>query len=64
MPEVETLLEKIRSLSPEKVVEVEDFIDFLHQRSRERRLTKAASKLFEASFAKVWDNPDDADAYQ
>ena len=56
----ETLLEKIRSLPPEKVAEVEDFVDFLYQRSK-RQLTKAAGKLSEASFAQVWDNPDDAD---
>jgi hypothetical protein len=55
----ETLIEKIRSLPPEKVAEVEEFVDLLRT-SNERSLTSAASKLSEAAFARVWDNPDDA----
>jgi hypothetical protein len=53
------LVEKIHSLPPERVVEVEDFVDFLAQRD-ERRLTSAAAKLSEKAFRKVWDNPRDA----
>jgi len=59
-PEV-TLLEKIRALPPEKVAEVEDFVDFLHQRDEDRRLSRAASRLAEGAFQKVWDNEEDAD---
>ena len=55
------LIEMIRSLPPDRVAEVEDFVDFLRLRDEEGRLTEAASRLSEASFAKVWDNPDDAD---
>ncbi len=57
----EQLLAKIRRLPPDRVAEVEDFVDFLHSRDEEERLTQAASKLSEASFAKVWESPDDAD---
>ncbi|HME69294.1 MAG TPA: toxin-antitoxin system, antitoxin component, Xre family protein [Myxococcota bacterium] len=57
----EELLAKIRSLPPERVAEVEDFVDFLRLRDEEQRLTQAASKLSEAAFARVWENPDDAD---
>jgi hypothetical protein len=57
----EQLLAKIRSLPPEKAAEVEDFVDFLRQRHEEERLTWAATKLSEDAFARVWDNPDDAD---
>lgn len=55
------LLDKIRKLSSEKVLEVEDFIDFLYQRqtNSDQNLTIAATKLSEASFSKVWDNPED-----
>lgn len=60
-PQVETLIEKIRILPPEKLVEVEDFVDFLRQREADRRLIRSAAKLSEAAFQKVWDNPDDAD---
>jgi hypothetical protein len=55
------LLAKIRTLPPERVAEVEDFVDFLHLRDEEQQLMRAASKLSEAVFAKVWDHPDDAD---
>jgi len=54
-------MEKIRSLSADKVLEVEDFIDFLRQRTADRHLVQAAARLSEDSLRKVWDNPDDAD---
>ena len=60
-PSEQELLEKIRRLAPERVAEVEDFVDFLRQRDEERGLTQAASQISEAAFAKVWENPDDAD---
>jgi hypothetical protein len=53
------LVEKIHSLPQEKLAEVEDFVDFLAQRE-DRRLTRAATKLSEKAFRKVWDNPRDA----
>jgi len=54
------LMEKIITLPPEKVAEVEDFVDFLRLRLEDRRLTRAAMKLSEEAFQMVWDNPDDA----
>ncbi len=60
-PKDEELIEKIRRLPPERVAEVEDFVDFLRLRDEERRLTQAASRLSEVAFARVWENPDDAD---
>ena len=57
----EELLHKIRSLPPERVAEVEDFVDFLRLRDEERSLTDAAARLSDTAFARVWDNPDDAD---
>lgn len=56
-----SLIEKIRSLPPEKLVEVEDFVDFLKMRDEDRLVTHAATKLSEDSFRQVWDNPDDAE---
>jgi len=56
-----TLIEKIQSLPPEQIAEVEDFVDFLRQRCHDRRLTRAAARLSEEAFQKVWDNPEDAD---
>ena len=59
LPE-ETLIEKIRTLPPERVAEVEDFVDFLRLRDDDRRLVQTAAKLSEDSFRKVWDNEDDS----
>ena len=57
----QTLIEKIRTLPPERVLEVEDFVDFLRQRNEDRRLTQAVARLSENAFQKVWDNPEDDD---
>ncbi|WP_223300804.1 toxin-antitoxin system, antitoxin component, Xre family protein [Oscillatoria nigro-viridis] len=54
-------MEKIRSLPPDKITVLEDFIDFLLTRSEDRLLVSAATKLSEAAFAKIWDNPEDAE---
>ncbi len=55
------LLDKIKSLPPEKAAEVEDFVDFLKERENGRRLASAATRLSEDAFKKVWDNDDDAE---
>jgi hypothetical protein len=57
---IHQLIEKLEALPPERIAEVEDFIDFLKSRSTDRRLTQAASQTAEPSFGRVWDNPDDA----
>ena len=57
----QTLIEKIQSLPPERVEEVEDFVDFLKAREQDRALVQAAAGLSENAFRKVWDNPDDAE---
>jgi hypothetical protein len=57
----EELIEKIKSLPPDKLSEVEDFVDFLRQRGDDRRLARAVTRLSEDAFRKAWDNPDDAD---
>ena len=49
------LIEKIRMLSPEKISEVEDFVDFLSQKNREHQLIQASNKLSEDAFKKAWD---------
>jgi len=53
------LLEKISRLPPDRVAEVEDFVDFLAQRDTDRHLVRDAAGASEAAFAKVWDNPED-----
>lgn len=54
------LIEKIKQLPPRRLAEVEDFVDFLRTREDEQRLTQAATRASEASFAEVWNNDEDA----
>jgi hypothetical protein len=55
-----TLIEKIEHLPPERQAEVEDFVEFLEHKDQDRGLVRAAARASQASFAKVWENPDDA----
>ncbi len=57
----ETLIQKIRTLPPERVAEVEDFVDFLTVRNQERHFIHAATRLSGEAFRAVWDNADDAE---
>ena len=58
-----SLIEKIRRLAPERLAQVEDFVDSLRLRDDERRVGGAATKLSETACARVWENPDDDDDY-
>lgn len=56
------ILQKLRHLPPERLAEVEDFVDVLaHRQGEECGLTQAAGHLATAAFARVWENPADAD---
>lgn len=57
----QTLIEKLKTLPPQRRAEVEDFVDFLKSREDEQRLTHAAARASEPAFKAVWDNPEDAD---
>ena len=59
-PRESNLMAKLKELPPQRVAEVEDFIDFLRARDQGRAHTRAASKAAEPAFGKLWDN--DADA--
>jgi len=56
------LFDKIQALPPERIAEIEDFVDFIASRTQDFALTRAAAAASVASFAKVWENPED-DAY-
>ena len=56
----QVLFDKIKQLTPQRMAEVEDFVDFLRAREDGQRLTHAAAKASEASFAQVWVNDEDA----
>lgn len=55
------LVEKLKGLPPQRLAEVEDFVDFLRSREDEQRLAHAAAQTSEPAFKAVWDNPDDAE---
>ena len=55
------LFNKIRRLPPEKIAVIDDFVEFLSHREEMDNLVKAAGRLSEKSFQKVWDNPEDAE---
>jgi hypothetical protein len=56
----QVLIEKIRQLPPQRLAELEDFVDFLRTREDEQRLTWAAARASEPSFTAVWNNDEDA----
>ena len=56
----QVILDKLQRLSPEKIAEGKDFVDFLQQRELENQMTKAAAQLAELSFQNVCDNSEDA----
>jgi len=53
------LAEKIQTLRPEQVAEVEDFVEFLRFRGQAFGLTRAAAAASVAAFESVWNNPED-----
>lgn len=55
------LIEKLKSLAPQRRAEVEDFVDFLKSRQDDQRLTAAMAQTSESVFKAIWDNPDDAE---
>ena len=57
----QAILEKLRQLPPERLAEVEDFVDFLRTREGDRALTRSAQQASQAAFTKVWESADDAD---
>jgi hypothetical protein len=54
------LMAKIDSLPPERVAEVEDFVEFIRLRDQDQQVRTAVTRAAEPSFERVWDNPDDA----
>jgi hypothetical protein len=59
-PQVEKMLKILENLSPGRLAEVADFIDFVQQRDQDKHLRQDYSNASEAAFNKVWDNSEDA----
>jgi hypothetical protein len=58
--DIQDLIDKLEGLPPERIAEVEDFVDFLRHGDTDRELTRAAGRVAGRGLQKVWDNPDDA----
>lgn len=56
----QAVIEKLRQLPPQRLAEVEDFVDFLRAREDDVQLTQASATTSEAAFIAVWSNDDDA----
>ena len=60
--QVQHIDRKLALLSPERLAEAENFIDFLRQRQKvsEKSLAQDFSSASESAFAGVWNNEEDA----
>jgi len=54
-----TLTERIQTLSADQIVEVEDFVEFVRLRGKERGLARAATAARRPALEAVWNNPED-----
>lgn len=57
---VENMVKKLDHMSPERLKEIDDFIDFIRLRDRDSQLHNDFVQASESAFEKVWDNDDDA----
>ena len=58
--QVENMIKKLDQISPERLAEIDDFIDFIRLRDQNNTLYKDFIRASESAFVKVWDNDDDA----
>ncbi len=59
--QIEHVVQKLQTLTPSRINEVEDFIDFLSQRDTDQQLIQAAMTVSEPTLETIWNNPDDAE---
>ena len=59
MSNPQSLIEKIKALPDERIVEVEDFVDFIASREQERAISRAAAAVSQPAFTAIWSNPED-----
>ena len=58
---IDRIARKLRTLSTERVGEVEDFVDFLNRRDDERATTEMALAASAPVLTAIWDNPEDGE---
>ena len=57
--DTQALFDKIQALPPERIAEIEDFVDFIASRTQDHALARSAAAASIPAFAKVWENPED-----
>ena len=57
---VDSLAEKLETLSPEQIAGVEDFVELVRLRSQQRTLTRALAAASAPAFEAIWNNPEDS----
>jgi hypothetical protein len=57
--DMQSLIEKIQTLPVDRLVEVDDFVDFIWMREQQLTLTRDADAASASAFAAVWNNPED-----
>ncbi len=57
--DAQTLIEKLRTLPPDRLAVVEEFVDFIRLRERHHALTRDATIASAPAFAAIWSNPED-----
>jgi hypothetical protein len=56
---VNTLSEKIQTLSADQIAELDEFVEFLRFRGRELELVRAGAAISAPAFEAVWSSPED-----
>jgi hypothetical protein len=56
---IQALIEKLQTLPPDRLAEVEDFVDFVRLREQQRALARNATAVSAPAFAAIWSNPED-----
>ena len=57
--DINSMVQKLEVLSEAKLIEVNDFVDFLISKKERESLNNLYSKASSQSFSKLWDNKDD-----
>ncbi|WP_440993344.1 hypothetical protein [Cysteiniphilum litorale] len=56
---IDLITQKLNHLPAKYFAEVEDFIDFLHQKDSLQKVRQDFTMMSQSSFQKVWDNDED-----
>lgn len=59
--DIDQTMAKLKKLPPERIAEVDDFIDCLSQRDSDAAITHAAKMASEPGLQQIWDNEADAE---